>query len=305
MGKQIKCRAKLYKRVIAILLVLIVLFSLSASQSYAAPTFLAENPLYPQNQRNHVYTSQNHFGGNIYSSLAFDFHIFATEVELGAHTNGNIATNILKANGHAFGADEQNHLHKREDNYIRTYASGISNIASNGNTIVGSQISLEVNKQDKRIKIGHSQNYLNQETSKKILQESKTSDPYINIEGELAYLSTLSSQLTKKETSKDVTIQSGSEITHTITVTDQGGNHYLNIQAGTFFKTGQKNILNISLPQKTTLIINVDMNFPSTVPVSHAIRLPLQRESTASPPVPDYIIPFSAWQHSLLFLIKS
>ncbi|MGN0438251.1 MAG: hypothetical protein ACI4F4_06965 [Lachnospiraceae bacterium] len=260
MKKHFKKGTLFYRRIIAIILVLLMLLSLRASQSFASPTFLAENPINPESTKTQIYTSQNNFGGTTYTSLAFDFHIFAEEVELNAHTNGNIASNVLKANEQAFGADEQNHLHKREDNYIGTFASGISNIASNGNTIIGNSIETQINRQDKRLKIGQSQNYLDHSTSTKIYKETSDSVKYIDIGKELAYLSTLSTNLSQKSTSADVAVSPSINNTHNIQVTNSGGNHYLYINAKEFFNQGQKTTLNITLPKKTTLIVNVDMN---------------------------------------------
>lgn len=239
--------------------ILILLLSLTATNSNAAFDYYAYNPLNVSFELTQSYTSQNQFGGDTYSSPAFDFHIFAKEVELNSHTNGNIATNILSANGHAFGADEINHLNKREDNYIRVAASGISNIASNGYIVLGNSVSTQINTQDKRIKIGHSQNHLDQSTSAKIYQETARSSNYINIEKELSYLTGISRSLSLKTTSHDVSLSDGSSGTKNIIIKNPGGNHYLNINATELSGTS-KTIINITLPERTTLIINVDMN---------------------------------------------
>ena len=89
------------KRVIAVITTLLLIIALNMGSSKAgAGNYLAYNLLDKSNALNTSYTPQNRFGGTAYSSPAFDFHIFAEEVTLGGHTNGNIATNQLYANTH-------------------------------------------------------------------------------------------------------------------------------------------------------------------------------------------------------------
>ena len=178
--------------------VLAMLLSLTATNSNANPDYCAYNPIDASKTIDAPYRSQNHFGGTTYDSIAFDFHVFANEVELNSHTNGNIATNILHANGHGFGADEKNHLDKREDNYIGTAAYDISNIASSGYTVLGAAVNTNVEQQDKRIRIGHSQNALDQTTSSKVYVETTSSSKYIDIQKELNYLAEISKTLSYK-----------------------------------------------------------------------------------------------------------
>ena len=239
--------------------VLAMLLSLTATNSNANPDYCAYNPIDASKTIDAPYRSQNHFGGTTYDSIAFDFHVFANEVELNSHTNGNIATNILHANGHGFGADEKNHLDKREDNYIGTAAYDISNIASSGYTVLGAAVNTNVEQQNKRIRIGHSQNALDQTTSSKVYVETTSSSKYIDIQKELNYLAEISKTLSYKNSSEDVVVTDVSSDIKNIQVTNAGGNHYLNLSASDLSSTGKKTI-NISLPQKTTLIINVDMH---------------------------------------------
>ena len=248
------------KRVIAVITTLLLIIALNMGSSKAgAGNYLAYNLLDKSNTLNTSYTPQNHFGGTAYSSPAFDFHIFAEEVTLGGHTNGNIATNQLYANTHTFGAKQNNHLGKREDNYIGQYAEALSNISSNGYIVLGRTIKTNISKQEGRISIGRNSNFFDQQTSTKIYRETKSSSPYINVAAELSNLRKISTTLSRIKTSEDVTLSKVSGEHQTITVSGSGKNHYLNVTAAEISAGNQKRILNITMPASTTLIINVDM----------------------------------------------
>ena len=248
------------KRILAIITALLLIIALNMGSSKAgAGDYLAHNLLDNTKSINTAYTPQNHFGGTAYSSPAFDFHIFAEEVTLGGHTNGNIAANQLYANTHTFGAKQNNHLGKREDNYIGQYAEALSNINSNGNIILGKTLTANISKQENRISIGCNSNFFDQQTCSKIYQETNSSLPYINISAELNNLRKISTNLSKLKSSKDVTLSKVSGEHQTITVSGSGKNHYLNVTASEISAGNQKRILNISIPASTTLIINVDM----------------------------------------------
>ena len=248
------------KRVIAVITTLLLIIALNMGSSKAgAGNYLAYNLIDKSNTLNTSYTPQNHFGGTAYSSPAFDFHIFAEEVTLGGHTNGNIATNQLYANTHTFGAKQNNHLGKREDNYIGQYAEALSNISSNGYIVLGITIKTNISKQEGRISIGRNSNFFDQQTSAKIYQETNSSSPYINVAAELSNLRKISTTLSRIKTSEDVTLSKVSGEHQTITVSGSGKNHYLNVTAAEISAGNQKRILNITMPASTTLIINVDM----------------------------------------------
>ena len=248
------------KRVIAVITTLLLIIALNMGSSKAgAGNYLAYNLIDKSNTLNTSYTPQNHFGGTAYSSPAFDFHIFAEEVTLGGHTNGNIATNQLYANTHTFGAKQNNHLGKREDNYIGQYAEALSNISSNGYIVLGRTIKTNLSKQEGRISIGRNSNFFDQQTSAKIYQETNSSSPYINVAAELSNLRKISTTLSRIKTSEDVTLSKVSGEHQTITVSGSGKNHYLNVTAAEISAGNQKRILNITMPASTTLIINVDM----------------------------------------------
>ena len=248
------------KRVIAVITTLLLIIALNMGSSKAgAGNYLAYNLLDKSNALNTSYTPQNRFGGTAYSSPAFDFHIFAEEVTLGGHTNGNIATNQLYANTHTFGAKQNNHLGKREDNYIGQYAEALSNISSNGYIVLGRTIKTNISKQEGRISIGRNSNFFDQQTSTKIYRETKSSSPYINVAAELSNLRKISTTLSRIKTSEDVTLSKVSGEHQTITVSGSGKNHYLNVTAAEISAGNQKRILNITMPASITLIINVDM----------------------------------------------
>ncbi len=257
MKRKISTKAK---RVIAVISALLLIIALNMGSSKAgAGNYLAYNLFDKSQTLNMSYTFQNHFGGTTYSSSAFDFHIFAEKVTLGGHTNGNIATNRLYANTHTFGAKQNNHLGKREDNYIGQYAEALSNINSNGYIVLGKTIKTNISKWEGRICIGRNSNFIDQQTSAKVYQETKSSSPYINVAAELSNLRKISTNLSKIETSEDVTLSKVSGEHQTITVSGSGKNHYLNVTAAEISAGNQKRILNITMPASTTLIINVDM----------------------------------------------
>ncbi|MGN0495892.1 MAG: hypothetical protein ACI4GW_06670 [Lachnospiraceae bacterium] len=257
----------IWKRALALLIILFLLLTLNASDSNALGDYKSINLLDSKKTLTQIYTSQNYFGGTTYHSIAFDFHIFAEDVELNAHTNGNIAAYNLNARNNGFGADEKNHLNKREDNYIGKSAMNICNIASNGYIVIGRPVSNIINRQDKRVTLGNSNNQLDQSTSLRIYQETPDSSLYIDISRELAKLQDISKKLSYKETSPDVIIGKTENGVQNIQVSESGGNHYINISALDLYDNNGKRTLNISLPAKTTLIINVDMknSNPSTL----------------------------------------
>ena len=249
----------IWKRALALLIILFLLLTLNASDSNALGDYKSINLLDSKKTLTQIYTSQNYFGGTTYHSIAFDFHIFAEDVELNAHTNGNIAAYNLNARNNGFGADEKNHLNKREDNYIGKSAMNICNIASNGYIVIGRPVSKIINRQDKRVTLGNSNNPLDQSTSLRIYQETPDSSLYIDISRELAKLQEISKKLSYKETSPDIIIGKTENGVQNIQVSESGGNHYINISALDLYDNNGKRTLNISLPAKTTLIINVDM----------------------------------------------
>ncbi|MDO5156059.1 MAG: choice-of-anchor A family protein, partial [Eubacteriales bacterium] len=222
------------------------------------PPYSAQN-LINDSQLTSAYTSQNLFFSDGIFSIAFDFHIFAEEVTLNAHTNGNIATNTLSANGQSFGSSTNNYLNKREDNYIGKSVNGITNIASNGYTVLGNTILANQETADGRLTIGNNSNPLDQSHSLSVYQESKDSTPYIDIQKELTSLSALSTQFSKQRTSSTVTLEKPNGENQTITVKGDAPVQYLTIRASQIADKHNKRVLHITLPENGTLILNVDM----------------------------------------------
>ncbi|MGN0155382.1 MAG: choice-of-anchor A family protein, partial [Lachnospiraceae bacterium] len=254
-----KAKWMLATRIVSILsILLMIVFCMHSSQAEGI-TFHSINLLNSEKQLTTPYTAQNQFGGSQYSSVAFDFHIFAEEVTLNCHTNGNIATNTLHANYQAFGAKQTNYLGKREDNYIGEFAEKITNINSSGNIVLGKNVSTKIESTKDRLFIGENSNILDNAASSRVYQETVTSSPYINISSELNKLCHISQVFSQKETSSDVILSKPSGEQQSLTVTQSGGNHYLNIPAKEISSGGSKRVLSITLPSYTTLIINVDM----------------------------------------------
>lgn len=115
-------------RIIAIILaiVLIILLNMSSSKANNGD-YNAVSVIHSDKKITTAYKTQNNFGGNTYTSVAFDFHIFADEVTLGGHTNGNIAANTLYANGQAFGAKQNITVNNSGGNhYLNVKAADIS-----------------------------------------------------------------------------------------------------------------------------------------------------------------------------------
>ena len=212
------------------------------------------------------YEAKNRFkyvkDGVSYTTSAFDFHIFSKEAILNGHTNGNIATKSLFANGSAFGTNQSTELKLKEDNYYMNSADRISNINSDGNIIIGPNVPIEFVDNNNSLIIGTNGSKLTTEKSSSVYQETNKSSNYIDIDDEFENLKTISSLLSDNKTSSGVTLSKANGENQTITVDgslENINNYYLNIKASEISDGNNKRVLSIKIPLGKTLIINVDM----------------------------------------------
>lgn len=235
------------------------------SDKYCAVSVKHPDVALTQNDQN-----QNKFGGEGISSVAFDFHVFANQVVLNAHTNGNIATNYLDAGGQGIGTERENYLGKREDNYIGVEVKGLSNIASKGYLVVGTGIPIVAEEFENKLKIGNASNALDSGTSDRAYQEQDDSITYIDVQKELANLQQISKELATYKTTPGVTLGNVTNENQKITV-QKTGNQILNVTADQISSNTTKRVLDIVLPENTTLIINVDMANQSQTQLSRLV----------------------------------
>ncbi|MGG7143345.1 Spy0128 family protein [Clostridium nigeriense] len=255
----------LKKRIALTSIILLVFNFLGSSITFSEISFKAigvkDNTKIITNQ----YKTKNGFkyvkDGVAHTTAAFDFHIFSKEANFNAHTNGNVATKDLVTNA-AFGTNQSTALGINEENYFMNSAQGINNIASDGNIIVGSNVSTRLEDNNNKVNIGVNGSGLNPEKSSRVYKETSESISYINIDEELENLKIISSLFSDNKTSEGVILSSLSGENQTITVNSDIGNtnnYYLNIKASEISDGINKRILNIKIPEGKTLIINVDM----------------------------------------------
>lgn len=207
------------------------------------------------------YEAKNKFNYEDYKTSAFDFHIFSKKATLNAHTNGNIATKDLFANGQGFGTNQSTGLKLNEENYFMNSVDSITNIASDGNLVIGKNVPVKFEDNNNSLNIGTNGNKLDKDKSSMVYRE-ETSINYIDIDEELENLKTISNLLSNHKTSEGVTLSKPNGENQTITVDGSIGsinNYYLNIGASEISDGNNKRVLNISIPDNKTLIINVNM----------------------------------------------
>ncbi len=208
------------------------------------------------------YEAKNKFGYANYITSAFDFHIFSKKATINAHTNGNIATKDLSTNRQGFGTNQSTDLKLTEENYFMKSVDGVSNIASDGNIVIGNKVPVAFEDNNNSLNIGTNGNKLTKDQSLRVYQEDKESISYIDIDQEFENLKTISNLLSSNKTSDGVTLSEPNGENQTITVDGSIGNsnnYYLNIPANKISDGNNKRVLNISIPDNKTLIINVDM----------------------------------------------
>ena len=145
---------------------------------------------------------------------ATHFHIFAQDdVQLNAHTNGNIATNYMSfagANSGTHGIETE--LNISEVSYVKDFKSINSQILWNGDSplVVGPDVTVDTYDNGngftlKGSNMDHAES-MNNSCVKNIFQETKGGVNYIDIETEFAKLEKLSKGLSKVERTDDETV---------------------------------------------------------------------------------------------------
>lgn len=222
------------KKALSLLMVLTMTFNTTviAKSEYSATSLTDENK-----KIDSTYVQQSDV------SAIFDFHIFAEDIVLNSHTNGNIATNNLNCVSQVnFGAKNNQ---SRESNYIYSYEK-MGRPESNDVTVINKFDGTVLN--DKRIDFGST--IIPQENSDKLYKEN-SSIRFVDVKNELSQANDLSVSLTKFETTSGVTFDNN-KITVNTTETQ-----VLNIDASDL--KNKKDIF-INIQDGGTLIINVNMH---------------------------------------------
>ena len=257
----------IFKKRIALTSIILLVFNfLGSSTTFSQISFKAigvkDNTKIISNQ----YKNKNGFqyakDGVVYTTAAFDFHIFSKEANLNAHTNGNIAAKDLITNGQGFGTNQSTALEINEENYFMNSAQGINNIASDGNIIVGSNVPTSLEDNNNKVNIGVNGSGLDPAKSSRVYKETNESISYIDIDTELENLKIISSLFSDHNTSEGVILSTPNGENQTINVNGNivdTNNYYLNVKASEISNGSNKRVLNIKIPERKTLIINVDM----------------------------------------------
>lgn len=188
------------------------------------------------------------------NGIPFDFHIFAEDIELNCHTNGNIAAENLDANNQTFGTNQDT---EGETNYIAETAVDIGEITSTSEDIiiVGEDVELEIVDNGNRIIIGESENAQDHDTSDIIYQETEISEPYIDISKELDKLEIISAELAQQEDNAEMIADEESN-QYNVDVEDIDTTYYISIDPTEYEEKIEINIVDTKL---ATIIFNVNM----------------------------------------------
>ncbi|MDO4647360.1 MAG: FctA domain-containing protein [Eubacteriales bacterium] len=270
----------------------------------------------PEDQQHTItepYSAQNSFsfydGTHTFSSLAFDFHIFANTVTINNHTNGNIAANDFNGGGQAFGNNQNNRDGIQEVNFFGTSATNMGEINNTSGSVVviGNSVDTSMTGTTE-LYIGTNGGKQDATTSSEVYQEGANSDVYINIQQELDNMAEFSAALAEftanNVTASEPTTTGEGNQAVTTTVFQQGnsGNtiefsrpadqntpitisvnatqnsvNYITVSASDLVGaggTGNKTMLNIigSIPNSCTVIINVDMTGVSEQEKEYILR---------------------------------
>ena len=174
-------------------------------------------------------TSQMKYAGSYYQDeplavynllgAAQNFHIFAREVAIKAHTNGNIATQLLTQAGSNFGTNikSANSEKAREVFYIQSFKDMTSNPYVGDRPtkfVVGSQVKLsENNGQEFYLTDGSVSKKIDSLKSNTVYstvyREQDSSTPYIDFDKEFNYLYKKSAALSLKKSGVTVILEKG------------------------------------------------------------------------------------------------
>ena len=245
---------------ISFFILFILIFNMIFSNLYFleanAEGFIATNVKDGSKVIKDIYKAKNNFKYRDYTTVAFDFHIFSNETNLIVHTNGNIATKTLNANGQAFGTHQSTNLNLKEENYFQTDASGINNINSDGIVVIGNSVKTEITDNGNKVCIGENGQGLQ---NIEVYKENTKTNNYINLDDEFSKLKTISKLFSLNQTSNGVHLSNLEGGKQKITVDGNSSFYYLNVKANEINSEDQKREINIIIPEDQALIVNVDM----------------------------------------------
>ncbi|MDV0430344.1 collagen-binding domain-containing protein [Lactiplantibacillus sp. DA1] len=212
--------------------------------------------------------------------ISSQFHIFAREAELHAHTNGNIAVQNLVGNVN-FGTNIIEELLDKDISYIQN----ISNIAgssfvSAGETrsnkvIFGENIDIDVSNPNRPMVNGV---YIDHLLASEVYQD-KAGNVYIDFDGEFAKLEKLSTSLSEQPANVTYTSDSFEDMNQrVIDVTDMqpdaNGHIVINLSADVLNTSTPLTIKGLSADADGhTVIINVDTAGAATYQVNSQIKV--------------------------------
>lgn len=211
-----------------------------------------------------VYYDTSFYGESDPLYAATHFHIFALEdVQIGTHTNGNIATKYMSFAGADSGTRD---FAPMEISYVKDFSSINNNILCNPQSVlvVGPDVGVKSYNNDSGIMLKGTgmTDYTGMDVAhvKNIYQEIKGGDEFIDMDGEFAKLRSMSKELSEIKPNGGVTFDFQDENTRKINV-DMSQNAYTVINL-------DKSVIEMGRPLRlagydkngsNSVIINVDL----------------------------------------------
>ncbi|WP_130845902.1 collagen-binding domain-containing protein [Lactiplantibacillus mudanjiangensis] len=228
-------------------------------------------------------------GGSVYDDYAdlhnilgisSQFHIFANEAELNAHTNGNIAVGNLIGNVN-FGTNIIEELLDKDISYIQNITNiANSSFVSNGDTrvnkvIFGEGIEIDVSNPNRPMVNG---TYIDHLLAEEVYQD-KAGNVYIDFEKEFAQLKKTNAALAVKDsnvsyTNSDFTDMNNRVIDVSDLEPDENGQIVINLSADVLAGNTPLTIKGLSSDKDgNTIIINVDTEGQADYNVNSQIKV--------------------------------
>ncbi|MFC6164039.1 collagen-binding domain-containing protein [Lactiplantibacillus dongliensis] len=228
-------------------------------------------------------------GGSVYDDypdlnnilgISSQFHIFAREAELNAHTNGNVAVGNLIGNVN-FGTNIIEELLDKDISYIQNISniagsSFVSNGATRSNKVIfGDGIEIDVSNPNRPMVNGV---YIDHLLAEEVYQD-KNGNVYIDFDKEFAQLKKTNTELSTKDSQLNVTASDFPDRNNrVIDVTDlqpdENGRIVVNLTADVLAGDTPLTIKGLSDdPDGHTIIINVDTEGQADYNINSQIRV--------------------------------
>ncbi|MFD1419817.1 collagen-binding domain-containing protein [Lactiplantibacillus songbeiensis] len=228
-------------------------------------------------------------GGNVYDDypdlnnilgISSQFHIFAREAELNAHTNGNVAVGNLIGNVN-FGTNIIEELLDKDISYIQNISniagsSFVSNGATRSNKVIfGDGIEVDVSNPNRPMVNGV---YIDHLLAEEVYQD-KNGNVYIDFDKEFAQLKDTNAGLSTKDSQLNVTTsdfpdQNNRVIDVTDLQPDENGRIVINLTADVLAGSTPLTIQGLSPDADgNTIIINVDTEGQADYDINSQIKV--------------------------------